>query len=81
MFDKLNAVESRYDELVTLLADPAVQNDTDEVPQARQGAVGDSSRSSTRTASTSASTGRRRDAQELVRSGDAEMARARAARS
>ena len=28
MFDKLNAVESRYGELVTLLADPAVQNDT-----------------------------------------------------
>jgi peptide chain release factor 1 len=28
MFDKLNAVESRYGKLVTLLADPAVQNDT-----------------------------------------------------
>ena len=41
MFDKLNAVEARYGELTSLLADPAVQTDAGEVPRARQGALGD----------------------------------------
>jgi peptide chain release factor 1 len=73
MFDKLNAVEARYGELMALLADPAVQNDATKyrdnakalseieplVEKYRKFKIVDQ---------------QTRDAQELVRSGDADLA-------
>jgi peptide chain release factor 1 len=73
MFDKLNAIEARYGELMALLADPAVQNDAPKyrdtakalaeiqpiVEKYREFKVVDQ---------------QTHDAQELVRGGDAEMA-------
>ena len=73
MFDKLNAVESRYGELVTLLADPAVQNDTTKYREHAKAL------SEIQPLVETYNEYKRVDqqateAQELVRSGDAEMA-------
>ena len=73
MFDKLNAVESRYGELVTLLADPAVQNDTTKYREHAKALseiqpLVDTYNEYKRVDRQAT------DAQELVRSGDAEMA-------
>jgi peptide chain release factor 1 len=73
MFDKLNAVESRYGELVTLLADPAVQNDTTKYREHAKALseiqpLVDTYNEYKRVDRQAT------DAQELVRGGDAEMA-------
>ena len=73
MFDKLNAVESRYGKLVTLLADPAVQNDTTKYREHAKALseiqpLVDAYNEYKRVDQQAA------EAQELVRSGDAEMA-------
>ena len=73
MFDKLNAVETRYSELASLLADPSVQSDAQKYREHAKALselepLVDKYREYKRAAEQA------HGAEELVRSGDAEMA-------
>ena len=41
MFDKLSAIESKYEQMMVEMAEPAVQADIGEVPQPLEGGRGD----------------------------------------
>jgi peptide chain release factor 1 len=73
MFDKLNAVEARYGELSALLADPAVQNDAAKYRDNAK-ALSELEPLVERYREFKAVDQQTRDAQELVRAGDADMA-------
>jgi peptide chain release factor 1 len=73
MFDKLNAVEARYGELMALLADPAVQNDAAKYRDNAK-ALSEIEPLVEKYREFKAVDQQTRDAQELVRAGDADMA-------
>jgi peptide chain release factor 1 len=73
MFDKLNAVEARYGELTALLADPAVQNDAAKYRDNAK-ALSEIEPLVEKYREFKAVDQQTRDAQELVRAGDADMA-------
>jgi len=73
MFDKLNAVEARYGELTALLADPAVQNDAAKYRDNAK-ALSELEPLVEKYREFKAVDQQTRDAQELVRAGDADMA-------
>jgi peptide chain release factor 1 len=73
MFDKLKTVESRYGELLALLADPAVQNDATKYREHAK-ALAEIEPLVEKYREYRAVDGQITDAQELVRAGDAEMA-------
>jgi peptide chain release factor 1 len=73
MFDKLNAVEARYGELSALLADPAVQNDAAKYRDNAK-ALSEIEPLVEKYREFKAVDQQTRDAQELVRAGDADMA-------
>jgi peptide chain release factor 1 len=73
MFDKLNAVEARYGELMTLLADPAVQNDAAKYRDTAK-ALSEIEPLVEKYREFKAVDQQTRDAQELVRAGDPDMA-------
>jgi peptide chain release factor 1 len=73
MFDKLNAVEARYGELTSLLADPAVQNDAAKYRDNAK-ALSEIEPLVEKYREFKAVDQQTRDAQELVRAGDADMA-------
>src|SRR4029453_1885256 len=73
MFDKLNAVEARYGELMALLADPAVQNDPGKYRDNAK-ALSELEPLGERYREFKTVDQQTRDAQELVRAGDADMA-------
>jgi peptide chain release factor 1 len=73
MFDKLNAVEARYGELSALLADPAVQNDAAKYRDNAK-ALSELEPLVEKYREFKAVDQQTRDAQELVRAGDADMA-------
>jgi peptide chain release factor 1 len=73
MFDKLNAVEARYGELTALLADPAVQNDAAKYRDNAK-ALSEIEPLVEKYREFKAVDQQTRDALELVRAGDADMA-------
>lgn len=73
MFDKLNTVESRYGELLALLADPAVQSDATKYREHAK-AFAEIEPLVEKYREFKTVDGQIADAQELVRTGDAEMA-------
>jgi peptide chain release factor 1 len=73
MFDKLNSVEARYGELVTLLADPAVQSDATKYRDTAK-ALSEIEPLVEKYREYKGVEQQLRDAQDLVRGGDAEMA-------
>ena len=73
MFDKLNAVEARYGELTMLLADPAVQNDAAKYRDSAK-ALSEIEPLVEKYREFKTVDQQTRDAQELVRGGDLEMA-------
>ena len=73
MFDKLNSVEARYGELVTLLADPAVQSDATKYRDTAK-ALSEIEPLVEKYREYKGVEQQLRDAQDLVRAGDAEMA-------
>jgi peptide chain release factor 1 len=73
MFDKLNAVEARYGELSALLADPAVQNDAAKYRDNAK-ALSEIEPLVEKYREFKAVDQQTRDAQELARAGDADMA-------
>jgi peptide chain release factor 1 len=73
MFDKLNTIETRYAELATLLADPAVQSDAAKYREYAK-ALADMEPLVEKYREFLAVDGQLKDAQELVRGGDADMA-------
>jgi peptide chain release factor 1 len=73
MFDKLNAVEARYGELMALLADPAVQNDAVKYRDNAK-ALSELEPLVEKYREFKTVDQQTRDAQELVRAGDADMA-------
>jgi peptide chain release factor 1 len=73
MFDKLNAVEARYGELMALLADPAVQNDAAKYRDNAK-ALSEIEPLVEKYREFKTVDQQTRDAQELVRAGDADMA-------
>ncbi len=73
MFDKLNAVEARYGELTMLLADPAVQNDAAKYRDSAK-ALSEIEPLVEKYREFKTVDQQTRDAQELVRGGDPEMA-------
>jgi peptide chain release factor 1 len=73
MFDKLNAVEARYGELTMLLADPAVQSDAAKYRDTAK-ALSEIEPLVEKYREYKGVDQQLRDAQELVRGGDAEMA-------
>ena len=73
MFDKLNAVEARYGELMALLADPAVQNDAAKYRDNAK-ALSEIEPLVERYREFKTVDQQTREAQELVRGGDADMA-------
>jgi peptide chain release factor 1 len=73
MFDKLNAVEARYGELSALLADPAVQNDAAKYRDNAK-ALSEIEPLVEKYREFKAVDQQTRDAQDLVRAGDADMA-------